>query len=403
MSLQAKKIIVGVTGSIAAYKAAFLVRGLVKARAQVQVIMTSAAADFITPLTLATLSQRPVLIDFVAHPAQGTWNNHVELGLWADALVIAPSSARTLSKLAQGLCDDLLSAIYLSARCPVFCAPAMDLDMYRHPSTQRNLQWLREARDIIIDAEVGELASGLSGQGRMAEPEHIVDRLAQYFQTEQPLMGKKVLLTAGPTHEAIDPVRFISNASSGKMGYALAKELALRGASVHLVSGPTTLSAQHPNITVTAVRSAQEMYEASEAYFVQADLAIFAAAVSDYAPEEVHAQKLKKQQDTLTLALRKTPDIAALLGQRKQPGQRTVGFALETENAEENAKAKLDKKNLDMVVLNNLSDEGAGFGHDTNQITVLQRNTPEILSFPLKPKTAVAADIIRVIIEQWYG
>ena len=391
------------SGSIAAYKAAFLVRGLIKAGAEVQVVMTPSAADFITPLTLATLSQRPVLTDFVANPAQGTWNNHVELGLWADALVIAPSSARTLSKLAQGLCDDLLSAVYLSARCPVFCAPAMDLDMYRHPSTQRNLQWLREAGDIIIDAEVGELASGLSGQGRMAEPEHIIDRLARYFQTEQPLAGKKVLLTAGPTHEAIDPVRFISNASSGKMGYALAEALALQGASVYLVSGPTTLSAHHPNITVASVRSAQEMYEASEAYFAQTDLAIFAAAVSDYAPEEVYAQKLKKQQDTLTITLRKTPDIAALLGKRKQPNQRTIGFALETENAVENAQVKLDKKNLDMVVLNSLNDTGAGFGHDTNQITILRRNTPDILSFPLKPKTAVAADIVRVIIEQWYG
>ena len=391
------------SGSIAAYKAAFLVRGLIKAGAEVQVVITPSAADFITPLTLATLSQRPVLTDFVANPAQGTWNNHVELGLWADALVIAPSSARTLSKLAQGLCDDLLSAVYLSARCPVFCAPAMDLDMYRHPSTQRNLQWLREAGDIIIDAEVGELASGLSGQGRMAEPEHIIDRLAQYFQTKQPLVGKEVLLTAGPTHEAIDPVRFISNASSGKMGYALAEELALRGALVYLVSGPTTLSAHHPNITVASVRSAQEMYEASEAYFAQTDLAIFAAAVSDYAPEEVHQQKLKKQQDTLTITLRKTPDIAALLGKRKQPGQRTVGFALETENTVENAQAKLDKKNLDMVVLNSLNDAGAGFGHDTNQISILLRNTPDILSFPLKPKTAVAADIVRVIIEQWYG
>ena len=391
------------SGSIAAYKAAFLVRGLIKAGAEVQVVMTPSAADFITPLTLATLSQRPVLTDFLANPAQGTWNNHVELGLWADALVIAPSSARTLSKLAQGLCDDLLSAVYLSARCPVFCAPAMDLDMYRHPSTQRNLQWLREAGDIIIDAEVGELASGLSGQGRMAEPEHIIDRLAQYFQTKQPLVGKKVLLTAGPTHEAIDPVRFISNASSGKMGYALAEELALQGASVYLVSGPTTLSAHHPNITVASVRSAQEMYEASEAYFAQTDLAIFAAAVSDYAPQEVHQQKLKKQQDTLTITLRKTPDIAALLGKRKQPGQRTVGFALETENTVENAQAKLDKKNLDMVVLNSLNDAGAGFGHDTNRITILRRNTPDILSFPLKPKTAVAADIVRVIMEQWYG
>lgn len=390
------------SGSIAAYKAAFLVRGLIKAGAEVQVVMTSSAADFITPLTLATLSQHPVLSDFVANPSQGTWNNHVELGLWADALVIAPSSARTLSKLAQGLCDDLLSAIYLSARCPVFCAPAMDLDMYQHPSTRRNLQWLREAGDIIIDAEVGELASGLSGQGRMAEPEHIVDRLVQYFHAG-PLAGKKVLLTAGPTHEAIDPVRFISNASSGKMGYALAEELASQGASVYLVSGPTTLSAHHPNITVTPVRSAQEMYEASETYFAQTDLAIFAAAVVDYAPEEVHAQKLKKQQDTLTITLRKTPDIATLLGKRKQPGQRTVGFALETENALENARAKLDKKNLDMVVLNSLNDVGAGFGYDTNQITVLQRNTSDILSFLLKPKTAVAADIVRLMIEQWYG
>lgn len=396
-------MLVGVTGSIAAYKAALLVRGLIKAGAEVQVIMTEGAQQFITPLTLATLSKRPVRINLVADAAQGTWNNHVELGLWADAFLIAPATARTLAKLATGLADDLLTAVYLSARCPVLVAPAMDLDMYQHPTTQRNLQALRTFGNHVLDAQAGELASGLSGVGRMMEPEDLMKAVEQLFQTANALVGKRVLITAGPTQEPIDPVRYLSNASSGKMGYALAKEAAYRGAKVQLISGPTALKIDHPSIEVVQVRTAQEMYEAAQSLFSEVDLAIFAAAVADYAPQQPAAQKIKKSSATMQLTLAKTVDIAQTLGQQKKAGQRTVGFALETENELAHAAAKLSKKHLDMIVLNSLNDSGAGFGHNTNQIKILTQNTTEPITFSLKDKRAVAADIFDTIISTYYA
>ena len=401
MALRGKNVLVGVTGSIAAYKAAFLVRGLIKAGAEVQVLMTASARQFITPLTLATLSKRPVLSSLVASSAQGTWNNHVELGLWADAFLIAPASAHTLAKLASGLSDDLLTAVYLSTRCPVLVAPAMDLDMYRHPTTQHNLQTLRDYGNRVLDSPAGELASGLSGVGRMMEPEDLVEAVAQLFRAADALAGKRVLITAGPTHEPIDPVRFLSNASSGKMGYALAEEAARRGAKVHLVSGPTGLETNHPNIQLAPVRTAQEMYEAAKAVFPEVDLAIFAAAVADYTPQQPAPQKLKKSSDTMQLTLTKTVDIAQTLSAQKQSGQRTVGFALETENELDHAAAKLSKKHLDMIVLNSLNDAGAGFGHDTNQIKILVHTISEPITFPLKDKRTVAADILDTIISTY--
>ncbi len=396
-------MLVGVTGSIAAYKAAWLVRGLIKAGAEVQVLMTEGAQQFITPLTLATLSQRPVLTNLVADATQGTWNNHVELGLWADAYLIAPATAHTLAKLATGLADDLLTAVYLSARCPVLVAPAMDLDMYQHPTTQHNLETLRTYGNHVLDSPAGELASGLSGVGRMMEPDDLVEVLEQLFRTADTLAGKRVLITAGPTHEPIDPVRYLSNASSGKMGYALAEEAARRGAEVHLVSGPTALNTDHPNINVVRVQTAQEMLETTRSVFPTADLAIFAAAVADYTPQQPAAQKIKKSSDTLALTLTKTVDIAQTLGAQKQAGQRTVGFALETENELEHAAAKLKKKHLDMIVLNSLNDAGAGFGHATNQIKILTQNTTEPITFPLKDKRAVAADIFDTITSTFYA
>ena len=403
MALRGKKVLVGVTGSIAAYKTALLVRGLIKAEAEVQVIMTEGAQQFITPLTLATLAKRSVLTSLVADASRGTWNNHVELGLWADALLIAPATARTLAKLATGLADDLLTAVYLSARCPVLVAPAMDLDMYQHPTTQQNLQALRRYGNHVLDSPAGELASGLSGVGRMTEPEDLVEAVAQLFQTADSLAGKRVLITAGPTHEPIDPVRYLSNASSGKMGYALAEEAACRGAEVHLVSGPTALTINHPSIRIVSARTAQEMHEAAQSVFPSMDLAIFAAAVADYTPQQTSSQKIKKAEGPLQLTLTRTTDIAQTLGAQKQAGQRTVGFALETENELEHAAAKLKKKHLDMIVLNSLNDPGAGFGHDTNRIKILTQNTAEPIAFPLKDKRAVAADILDTIISTYYA
>ena len=390
------------TGSIAAYKAAMLVRGLIREGAEVQVVMTEAAQQFITPLTLATLSKRPVLTHFVADIQQGVWNNHVELGLWADLLLIAPASAHTLAKLVTGLGDDLLSAVYLSARCPVAVAPAMDLDMYQHASTQRNLQSLQEIGHLVLAAEEGELASGLSGVGRMMEPDTIVRTIARYFQDSRSLAGKKVLITAGPTQEPIDPVRYLSNASSGKMGYALAEEAAQRGAEVTLISGPVQQRARHPAITTVSVRTAQEMFEATEHAFPSADLIIYAAAVADYTPDVKHTQKLKKASDKHQLTLTKTIDIAQTLSQEKKKHQRTIGFALETEKERTHAAAKLKKKRLDMIVLNSLNDPNAGFGYDTNQIDILTKNSSEFTSFPLKDKRLVAVDIFRTIIEELY-
>jgi len=396
--LEGKKIILGVTGSIAAYKAAFFVRLLVKEGAEVQVILTEAAKDFVTPTTLATLSKRPALTSFTKNEA-GEWNNHVDMGLWADAMIMAPASANTIGKMANGLCDNLLLATYLSARCPVFFAPAMDLDMYQHPAVLKNIQTLESFGNHLIEAEHGELASGLVGQGRMAEPEHMVAKLKDFFNTAGPLSKKKVLITAGPTYEAIDPVRFIGNHSTGKMGFALAEEAAKLGAKVTLVTGPTHLSTDHPGIDLVRVRSGKEMYEACLKVNHEADINILAAAVADYTPQEVATQKIKKNTDSMSLELVKTTDIAKELGQRKHHGQVNVGFALETNAELENAKEKIRKKNFDLIVLNSLNDKGAGFGHDTNKISIIDKEN-NISDFELKSKREVAKDIIHAILEK---
>lgn len=399
--LQNKKILLGVCGSIAAYKAASLVRLLTKAGAEVRVLMTASASDFITPLTLATLSKNPVLSQFSTSET-GEWNNHVELGLWADLMLIAPASANTLAKMANGLCDNLLLATYLSARCPVYFAPAMDLDMYQHPATKSNLDKLKSFGNTIIEAEHGELASGLVGTGRMAEPENIIKVLEGAFSKKKALTGKQVLITAGPTYEAIDPVRFIGNHSSGKMGFAIAKAVADQGAKVNLISGPTHLTITHPNIDLYRVTSAKEMYEKSQSIFKNSDMAILAAAVADYKPQQVANQKIKKQNTELTIALTKTEDIAASLGKLKTKNQVMVGFALETENEEVNAKKKIESKNFDLIVLNSLNDKGAGFGHDTNKISIIDKQN-KIRTFELKTKEEVAQDIVDTIISTFYA
>ncbi|WP_128544975.1 bifunctional phosphopantothenoylcysteine decarboxylase/phosphopantothenate--cysteine ligase CoaBC [Larkinella soli] len=396
--LAGKKILLGVTGSIAAYKAALLTRLLVRAGAEVQVVMTRAAQDFITPLTLATLSKRPVLIEFVKDET-GSWNNHVELGLWADLIVIAPVSAHTLAKLANGFCDDLLSAVYLSARCPVYLAPAMDLDMYRHPATLDNLRRLQSFGNHLIQAEHGELASGLVGEGRLAEPEHILAELERHFRHRPVFRHKRVLITAGPTQEPIDPVRFVSNHSTGKMGYAIANVFAQAGAEVTLVSGPTQLPVPDPTVRRIAVRSAREMFEAAEPEFGRADIVILAAAVADYTPAHPADQKIKKKEAEFSLEMTKTVDIAATFGSRKRPGQIMIGFALETNDEVNNALGKLRAKNLDFIVLNSLRDPGAGFGHDTNKITVIDKEE-RIYQFDLKSKDEVAADLLKLVEEQ---
>lgn len=405
MSVAGKRILLGVTGSISAYKSALLVRLLVKAGADVQVVMTDSAQQFITPLTLATLSKRPVLSAFVNtrsdSPGDGSWNNHVELGLWADALVIAPASAHTLARCATGLCNDLLSAIYLSARCPVFFAPAMDVDMYHHPTTTENLRRLESFGNHIIRAEHGELASGLIGEGRLAEPETILQKLNDFWSVvpqQADLSGKRVLITAGPTQEPIDPVRYISNHSTGKMGYAIANAFYKAGASVILVSGPTTLPLPDPSIRKVNVRTAQEMFEATETAFPDADIVVLSAAVADYTPAHPADRKIKKKETFFSLELTKTTDIAATLGSRKRPGQLMMGFALETDNERENALKKLYAKNLDWIVLNSLRDSGAGFGHDTNKITVIDKDE-QIHEFALKSKDDVAQDLVRLVIE----
>lgn len=385
-----KKIILAVTGSIAAYKAAHLVRLLVKNGAEVQVLMTPAAAEFITPLTLSTLSKRPVFIQVIS---EQEWNSHVELGLWADALVVAPITANSLAKLANGICDNIVSAVYLSARCPVFLAPAMDLDMWKHPSTQSNVHRLKSFGNHFLPVGYGELASGLVGEGRMAEPAEIVAFLEAFFLKKQDFSGKKVLITAGPTYEAIDPVRFIGNRSSGKMGVAIAEQFAARGAEVTLVLGPSKLTPQHSNITTVKVESAQQMYEASMQHFEKTDIAVLSAAVADYRPAHVAEQKIKKKGDGMTIELEKTPDIAASLGKMKRKGQFIVGFALETNNELKNASEKLAKKNFDFIVLNSLKDNGAGFNFDTNKITILHRDNKR-KDFELKTKAEVAVDIV---------
>lgn len=396
--LLGKKIILGVCGGIAAYKTAVLTRLLVKAGAEVRIIMTPSAHQFITPLTLSSLSKKPVLTSFEKDNT-GEWNNHVELGLWADAMVIAPATANTIAKIAHGICDNLLLATYLSARCPVWLAPAMDLDMLQHPATRANLEKIRSFGNMLIDPTYGELASGLTGTGRMAEPEDILQQVEFFLKGSEKLKGKKVLVTAGPTYEAIDPVRFIGNHSSGKMGFAIAEELAREGATVNLVSGPTDQHTTHPAITVTHVTSAEEMYQACTAVFNETDIAVLAAAVADYRPTVRATEKIKKN-GAMTLELTKTPDIAASLGKVKHDNQFVVGFALETDQEQENALKKLESKNFDLIVLNSLKDEGAGFGHDTNKITIIDREH-KITSFALKEKKAVAKDIVQTIIEKY--
>ena len=398
--LKGKKIILGVCGGIAAYKSAVLTRLLVKAGAEVKVIMTPSAHHFITPLTLSSLSKNPVLSSFEKEKT-GEWNNHVDLGLWADAIIIAPATANTLAKIAHGICDNLLLAIYLSARCPVWLAPAMDLDMLQHPSTQSNLEKIREYGNILIDPTYGELASGLTGTGRMAEPEDIFQQVEFFFNGSQKLKGKKVLVTAGTTYEAIDPVRFIGNHSSGKMGFAIAEELAEEGALVDLVSGPTDQRTNHPGISVKQVTTAEEMYAACTSLFGEADITVLAAAVADYRPTVQATEKIKKN-GSMTLELTKTHDIAASLGKLKHNGQFIVGFALETQQEKENAVKKLESKNFDLIVLNSLKDQGAGFGHDTNKITIIDRQH-KMTDFALKDKKAVAKDIVKAIVENLHA
>ena len=399
--LKNKKILVGISGSIAAYKIAFLIRLLVKEAAEVQIIMTQAAKEFITPLTLATLSKKPVLSEFVKDQT-GTWNNHVDLGLWADVILIAPATAHTLAKCANGICDDLLTAVYLSAKCPVVFAPAMDLDMYQHPSTVENLQKLQSFGNQIVESNFGELASGLVGQGRMAEPEELVDILTKHFSENTILKGKKVLITAGPTQEPIDPVRFISNHSTGKMGYAIADKFAKAGAEVTLVSGQVTLKSPDASIKLVKVRSAQEMYEMTKMYFNEADIIVLSAAVADYTPTVVADKKIKKKEDSFTIELTKTTDIAKTLGQIKRTTQLMVGFALETDNEVENALGKIKSKNLDMIVLNSLQNSGAGFGHDTNKISIIKKDGT-MIDFELKSKQEVAMDIVDEVIKTLIG
>ena len=396
--LAGKKIIVGVTGSIAAYKSALLIRLLIQSRAEVRVVMTPSALDFITPLTLATLSKNPVLHQF-SNPVEGTWNNHVELGLWANACIIAPASANTLSAAATGRCDNLLQAVYLSARCPVFFAPAMDADMIGHPTTKENISKLKSFGNIIIEPGHGELASGLEGPGRMAEPSQIIDQVSKHLEKLNSFKGKKVLVTAGPTYEALDPVRFIGNHSTGKMGYALAEALASRGAEVKLVSGPSSLECAHPRIELIRCTSAQEMDEHCRRIFPEVDIAILSAAVADYRAKSIASEKIKKTENSLILELEKTPDIAAGLGSIKKSGQYLMGFALETEHELEHAREKLLKKNFDAIALNSLRDSGAGFGYDTNKITLLARDGGSI-SYDLKPKREVASDIVNFIFEK---
>ena len=389
----------GVSGSIAAYKSALLVRLLVKEGAEVQVVMTDSAQQFITPLTLGTLSKRPVYSSFTQSD-NGTWNNHVDLGLWADVMLIAPATARTLSKCATGNCDDLLTAVYLSARCPVFFAPAMDVDMYRHPSTEQNLNTLIHFGNHIIEAEYGELASGLIGEGRLAEPEKITADLIAHFAKKPVAAKKRVLITAGPTAEPIDPVRYISNRSSGKMGYAIAKAFAQAGAQVTLISGPTNLPTPDETIKRINVETAKQMLEKTQEHFGENDLIIFSAAVADYTPAHVADQKIKKQGNEMQLNLIKTGDIAGTLGLQKKGGQLLVGFALETENELEHAKDKLHRKNFDYIILNSLNDAGSGFAHDTNKITVIDK-LENVQHFPLKSKHEVELYILNIILNKW--
>lgn len=401
--LKGKKILLGVSGGIAAYKTAFLVRLLIKSEAEVKVIMTPASKDFVTPLTLSTLSKNPVHSEFLTEEVDGNpfWNNHVDLALWADLMLVAPATANTLSKMANGNCDNLLIATYLSAKCPVYFAPAMDLDMYKHPSTISSFSKLKLFGNTIIPAESGELASGLSGEGRMAEPENIVAFLENDLSQKLPLKGKKILITAGPTYEAIDPVRFIGNHATGKMGFDIAAEAVQQGAEVVLVSGPTSLKPSNSGIKLIRVTNAAEMFEVSSKHFDDSDVFIAAAAVADYKPKNVAQQKIKKSDDAFFIELEKTTDILATLSLRKKK-QLFVGFALETENEIENAKLKIQKKNLDLIVLNSLNDKGAGFGQPTNKVTFIDKHF-KIEAMPLKSKEEVAKDILNKVIHYLYA
>lgn len=392
MNLTGKKILLGVTGSIAAYKAAHLTRLLIKSGAEVQIIMSASAFDFITPLTLATLSKRPVLSQFKKDET-GEWNNHVELGLWADLFLVAPLSANTLAKFAMGSCDNLLIAVYLSARCPVMVAPAMDLDMYQHPAVQSNLDLLEAFGHQVLHAESGELASGLSGQGRMMEPEHILGHIQSFFKVNDDFKGKKVLVTMGPTQEALDPVRYISNHSSGKMGLAIAEAFLKRGAEVFVVSGPISLKVSKEKFHWKSVVSADEMYEAAASLHPKVDICIFTAAVADYAPAQIASEKIKKDNALISISLRKNVDIALELGKKKRVNQIHVGFALETQNEAVNAKAKLKKKNFDLIVLNSTKVEGAGFKVDTNQVELFGTDGRSVRT-ELASKTTIAALIL---------
>src|SRR5436190_12240018 len=396
--LQGKKILLGITGSIAAYKAIYLVRLLVKAGAEVKVIVTPSAKDFVSTLTLSTLSRNPVLVDLFD---EQSWSNHVMLGRWADVMVIAPLSCNTLAKMANGQCDNLLLATYLSATCPVVIAPAMDEDMWHHPSTKENLKKLSSFGNKIIDVEKGELASGLFGDGRMAEPEQIVEYISANFFLTSPLADKKVVVTAGPTYEPIDPVRFIGNHSSGKMGLALAKELYNRGADVSLIMGPSNLDFSANGISLIKVTTADEMYNAACKLSDKSDLMIMAAAVADYTPVTKAKEKIKKKKQTLSIELTKTKDILKNLGENKKPGQILIGFALETENEEDNAIDKMKNKNADMIILNSLKDASAGFGYDTNKITIFEKGGKQF-AFETKSKTEVAKDIVDTIIQLYY-
>lgn len=389
--LQGKKIVVGITGSIAAYKACLLIRGLIKKGAEVQVVITPAGKEFITPITLSALTSKPVVSEFFSQ-RDGTWNSHVDLGLWADAMIIAPATASTIGKMAHGIADNMLVTTYLSMKAPVFVAPAMDLDMFAHPSTRHNLDILRSYGNHIIEPASGELASHLVGKGRMEEPDILVKHLEGFFSKRGELTGKKILITAGPTYEKIDPVRFVGNYSSGKMGFALAEECAARGAQVELICGPVQLRTSRPGIRRTDVESAEEMYEAALSLYPDADAGILCAAVADFTPETVAGQKIKREGDALMLRLKPTHDIARALGERKRPDQILAGFALETQDETAHAREKLRRKNFDFIVLNSLNDAGAGFRCDTNKVTILTAGDSR--EYPLKSKTEVAADIV---------
>lgn len=390
--LKGKKIVLGITGSIAAYKACYLIRGLIKKGAEVQTVITPAGKEFITPITLSALTSKPVISDFFSQ-RDGTWHSHVALGLWADAMVIAPATASTIGKMAHGIADNMLITTYLSMKAPVFIAPAMDLDMFAHPSTQANLNTLRSYGNHIIEPTCGELASHLEGKGRMEEPENIIKVLETFFSQQNDLAGKKILITAGPTYEKIDPVRFIGNYSSGKMGFALAEECAGHGAEVTLISGPVSLSVQHPNIHRIDVESAEEMFEAASKHYPNMDAAILSAAVADFTPAQRAQQKIKREKDDLILQLKPARDIARTLGEMKRSDQKLIGFALETNDEAENARQKLKRKNFDFIVLNSLNDTGAGFQHDTNKVTIISET--DTFPYPLKDKHEVAADIVR--------